>query len=293
MISDLIKGVGTALITPFQSNGAIDTEALERIVELQLQANIDFLVVLGTTGETATMTAGEQQNIRRTIVFKNHGQVPLVLGMGGNCTKELVERINLLSEELKRNYAAILTVCPYYNKPNQEGLYRHFAAVAEISPIPVILYNVPGRTGVNMLPETVVRLAANFPHKIAGIKEASGNRAQIQEIIERTKGSEFFVLSGDDGLAAPLMHDGAHGLISVLSNALPKQTMKLVHDKDLNMQEKLNPLIDLLFKEGNPTGIKALMALQGTITNRLRLPLVEASNELNAAIKTTLNNLAL
>jgi 4-hydroxy-tetrahydrodipicolinate synthase len=212
----------------------------------------------------------------------------LVLGVGGNCTQEVVERLGLLSEELKRDYAAILSVCPYYNKPQQEGLYRHFAAIAEASPIPVILYNVPGRTGVNMLPQTTLRLAANYPHKIIGIKEASGNIEQIRTILREARGSEFVVLSGDDGLTAPLMLDGAHGLISVLSNALPEATMRLVHQPTLAQQEALDGLIRALFAEGNPTGIKALLSLQNKTTDHVRLPLVAASKELKHDLRKLL-----
>lgn len=275
-----ISGLGTALITPFTPQGAIDFDALRSILNKQLEAGVDFLVVLGTTGEAATMTPREQQRVRQTIVSHCSQRIPLVLGLGGNCTQELVERIGLLSDELKRDYAAILSVCPYYNKPSQEGLYQHFAAVATASPVPVILYNVPSRTGVNILPDTVCRLAADYPHRIIGIKEASGNLDQIHTLLRRTRGSSFSVFSGDDGLAAPLMLDGANGLISVLSNALPKQTMQLVHQPALEQQERLNPLINALFEEGNPTGIKALLAQQGLCSDKVRLPLVSATDQL-------------
>ena len=283
-----ITGLGTALVTPFTQTGKVDTEALARLLDEQLKAKVDFLVVLGTTGEAATMTPREQQYVRQFIVKHIAGRMPLVLGVGGNCTQELVERLGLLSEELKRDYAAILSVCPYYNKPQQEGLYRHFAAIAEASPIPVILYNVPGRTGVNMLPQTTLRLAANYPHKIIGIKEASGNIEQIRTILREARGSEFVVLSGDDGLTAPLMLDGAHGLISVLSNALPEATMRLVHQPTLAQQEALDGLIRALFAEGNPTGIKALLSLQNKTTDHVRLPLVAASKELKHDLRKLL-----
>lgn len=283
-----ITGLGTALVTPFTQTGKVDTEALARLLDEQLKAKVDFLVVLGTTGEAATMTPREQQYVRQFIVKHIAGRMPLVLGVGGNCTQEVVERLGLLSEELKRDYAAILSVCPYYNKPQQEGLYRHFAAIAEASPIPVILYNVPGRTGVNMLPQTTLRLAANYPHKIIGIKEASGNIEQIRTILREARGSEFVVLSGDDGLTAPLMLDGAHGLISVLSNALPEATMRLVHQPTLAQQEALDGLIRALFAEGNPTGIKALLSLQNKTTDHVRLPLVAASKELKHDLRKLL-----
>ena len=280
------------MVTPFTAEGRVDVDGLRRLLDRQLQAKVDFLVVLGTTGEAATMTPREQALVRKTIVEHTGRRVPLVLGLGGNCTQEVVERIGLLREELLHDYRAILSVCPYYNKPQQEGLFRHFAAIAEASPIPVILYNVPGRTGVNMLPETVLRLAAAYPHKIIGVKEASGNMEQIKQIIRGARGSEFVVLSGDDGLTAPLMQYGAHGLISVLSNALPEETMRLVHQPTLEQQDSLEPLIKALFAEGNPTGIKALLSLQDKqMSDQVRLPLVAASAELKNNLRKLLQSL--
>ena len=290
MSKQIIQGLGTALVTPFTETGKVDVAALHRLLDRQLAAKVDFLVVLGTTGETATMTAREQAFVRKTIVEHVAGRVPLVLGVGGNCTQEVVERLGVLSNELKRDYAAILSVCPYYNKPQQEGLYRHFAAIAEASAVPVILYNVPGRTGVNMLPETVFRLAASYPHKIIGVKEASGKQEQIEAIIRGTRGSEFVVLSGDDGLAAPLMLNGAQGLISVLSNALPEETMRLVHQPTLEQQAALEELIKALFAEGNPTGIKGLLSIQGVMSDHVRLPLVAASAGLKSDLRKLLDN---
>lgn len=290
MSKQIIQGLGTALVTPFTETGKVDEAALHRLLDRQLAAKVDFLVVLGTTGEAATMTAREQAFVRKTIVEHVAGRVPLVLGVGGNCTQEVVERLGLLSTELKRDYAAILSVCPYYNKPQQEGLYRHFAAIAEASAVPVILYNVPGRTGVNMLPETVFRLAANYPHKIIGVKEASGKQEQIETIIRGTRGCEFVVLSGDDGLAAPLMLNGAQGLISVLSNALPEDTMRLVHQPTLEQQAALDELIKALFAEGNPTGIKGLLSIQGVMSDHVRLPLVAASAGLKSDLRKLLDN---
>lgn len=290
MSKQIIQGLGTALVTPFTETGKVDETALHRLLDRQLAAKVDFLVVLGTTGEAATMTAREQAFVRKTIVEHVAGRVPLVLGVGGNCTQEVVERLGLLSTELKRDYAAILSVCPYYNKPQQEGLYRHFAAIAEASAVPVILYNVPGRTGVNMLPETVFRLAASYPHKIMGVKEASGKQEQIEAIIRGTRGSEFVVLSGDDGLAAPLMLNGAQGLISVLSNALPEDTMRLVHQPTLEQQAALDELIKALFAEGNPAGIKGLLSIQGVMSDHVRLPLVAASAGLKSDLRKLLDN---
>ena len=290
MSKQIIQGLGTALVTPFTETGKVDETALHRLLDRQLAAKVDFLVVLGTTGEAATMTAREQAFVRKTIVEHVAGRVPLVLGVGGNCTQEVVERLGMLNTELKRDYAAILSVCPYYNKPQQEGLYRHFAAIAEASAVPVILYNVPGRTGVNMLPETVFRLAAGYPHKIIGVKEASGKQEQIETIIRGTRGSEFVVLSGDDGLAAPLMLNGAQGLISVLSNALPEDTMRLVHQPTLEQQAALDELIKALFAEGNPTGIKGLLSIQGVTSDHVRLPLVAASAGLKSDLRKLLDN---
>lgn len=290
MSKQIIQGLGTALVTPFTETGKVDETALHRLLDRQLAAKVDFLVVLGTTGEAATMTPREQAFVRKTIVEHVAGRVPLVLGVGGNCTQEVVERLGMLSTELKRDYAAILSVCPYYNKPQQEGLYRHFAAIAEASAVPVILYNVPGRTGVNMLPETVFRLAAGYPHKIIGVKEASGKQEQIEAIIRGTRGSEFVVLSGDDGLAAPLMLNGAQGLISVLSNALPEDTMRLVHQPTLEQQAALDELIKALFAEGNPTGIKGLLSIQGVTSDHVRLPLVAASAGLKSDLRKLLDN---
>jgi dihydrodipicolinate synthase len=283
-----IQGLGTALVTPFTAQGKVDIPALQRLLDRQIAAKVDFLVVLGTTGEPATMTPREQQMVRKTIVEHIAGRIPLVLGLGGNCTQEVVERIGLMKDELKRNYAAILSVCPYYNKPGQEGLYRHFAKIAEASPVPVILYNVPGRTGVNMLPETVLRLAADYPHQIIGVKEASGNQEQIQTIIRGVRGSSFVVLSGDDGLTAPLMLSGAQGLISVLSNALPEATMRLVHQPSLEQQAALDELIRALFAEGNPVGIKALLSIQDGTSDHVRLPLVAATEGLKTNLRKLL-----
>lgn len=276
------------MVTPFTAQGKVDIPALQRLLDRQIAAKVDFLVVLGTTGEPATMTPREQQMVRKTIVEHIAGRIPLVLGLGGNCTQEVVERIGLMKDELKRNYAAILSVCPYYNKPGQEGLYRHFAKIAEASPVPVFLYNVPGRTGVNMLPETVLRLAADYPHQIIGVKEASGNQEQIQTIIRGVRGSSFVVLSGDDSLTAPLMLSGAQGLISVLSNALPEATMRLVHQPSLEQQAALDELIRALFAEGNPVGIKALLSIQDGTSDHVRLPLVAATEGLKTNLRKLL-----
>ena len=271
-------GLGTALITPFDETGKVDFEALKRLLDIQIKGKVDYLVVLGTTGETATLSEDEQAEVRHFIAdYTREAQVPLVLGLGGNNTAAVIAKINALGYELVANYRAILSVCPYYNKPSQEGLFQHFCAIAEASPIPVILYNVPGRTGVNLLPETVMRIYNAYPEKIIGVKEASGKLDQIKELIGLAKGSTLSVISGDDGLTAEIMRAGGAGLISVLLNAYPEEAGRLVREADLRLQAALEPLIGLLFKEGNPAGIKTVLAKKGVIRNYLRLPLVPNS----------------
>ena len=289
----MIKGLGTALITPFDANGKVDYEALARLLDTQLTGFVDYLVVLGTTGEAATMTENERAEVRTFIRQYVNGRIPLVLGVGGNCTAVVCE--TLLTIDLT-GFEAILSVCPYYNKPNQEGLYQHFCKVAEASPIPVILYNVPGRTGVNLLPETVMRIYEAHPDKIIGIKEASGNMEQIKHLIQLSNtpslegrdGEGFpplLVISGDDGIACEVMEAGGAGLISVASNAFPEDFWHIVHDKDRALQTKYDEMVKLLFAEGNPVGIKAVLTQKGIIQNYLRLPLVPASEELKERIK--------
>lgn len=283
----MIKGLGTALITPFQADGRVDYEALNCLLDTQLTGYVDYIVVLGTTGEAATMSAEEKQEVRQHIVKYVNGRLPLVLGVGGNNTVAVCAELKAMQDELKRDYAAILSVCPYYNKPNQEGLYQHFCKIAEASPIPVILYNVPGRTGVNLLPETVMRIYEAHPDKIAGIKEASGNVEQIKHLIDLSK-DKLLVISGDDGIACEVMEAGGAGLISVASNAFAADFWHIVHDKDSALQAKYAKMIRLLFAEGNPVGIKAVLSQKGIIQNYLRLPLVPASGELQTQIKKEL-----
>ena len=298
-----LKGLGTALITPFKADGSVDYDALARLLDTQIKGFVDYIVVLGTTGEAATLTVDEKKEVRQFIVNYVHthpvpslegrpgGVLPLVLGVGGNNTAAVCAELAAMHDELLENYAAILSVCPYYNKPNQEGLYQHFCAVAEASPIPVILYNVPGRTGVNLFPETVMRIYNAHPDKILGIKEASGNIEQIKRLIElsgnsqlSTLNSQLSIISGDDGIACEVMQAGGAGLISVASNAFPKDFYHIVHDKDAALQAKYAEMIRLLFAEGNPVGIKAVLAQKGIITYSLRLPLVPASQELQEKI---------
>lgn len=276
----MIKGLGTALITPFKADGSVDYEALKRVLDTQLTGAVDYIVVLGTTGEAATMTENERAEVRTFVRKYVNGRVPLVLGVGGNNTAAVCESLKTMDLS---GFEAILSVCPYYNKPNQEGLYQHFCKVAEASPVPVILYNVPGRTGVNLLPETVMRIYEAQPNKIAGIKEASGNVEQIKHLIDLAKG-KLLVISGDDGIACEIMEAGGAGLISVASNAFPEDFWDIVHKKDQVKQEKYQEMIRLLFAEGNPVGIKAVLAQKGLIGNYLRLPLVPASDSLQQKI---------
>lgn len=291
-----LRGLGTALITPFKADGSVDFEALARLLDTQLTGFVDYIVVLGTTGEAATMTADEKREVRQFIVKYVNGRLPLVLGVGGNNTAQVISELEAIKNELILDFTAILSVCPYYNKPNQEGLFQHFCAIVKASPIPIILYNVPGRTGVNLLPETVMRIWEAQPEKILGIKEASGNLEQIKHLInlinaEGNKRAAInlpLVISGDDGIACEVMEAGGAGLISVASNAFPEDFWHIVHDKDAAIQAKYAEMIRLLFAEGNPVGIKAVLAQKGMIQNHLRLPLVPASKELQAQIQKEL-----
>lgn len=278
----MIKGLGTALITPFKADGAVDYEALKRVLDGQIKGKVDFLVVLGTTGEAVTMTQKEREEVRTFIREYVNGRLPLVLGVGGNNTAAVCESLRTIDLS---GFEAILSVCPFYNKPNQEGLYQHFCAIAKASPIPVILYNVPGRTGVNLLPETAMRIYEAYPDKIMGVKEASGNLEQIKKLISLSGEAGLLVFSGDDGIACEVMEAGGAGLISVASNAFPEDFGDIVRKKDQAKQAQYDQMVKLLFKEGNPTGIKAVLAQKGMIENYLRLPLVPASEELQGELK--------
>lgn len=280
-----LRGLGTALVTPFEASGAVDYKALQVLVERQIAGGVDYIVVLGTTGEAVTLSEEERREVRLFIARQVAGRVPLVLGAGGNCTQSVIAHIREVSDELKRDYAAILSVCPYYNKPSQEGLYRHFSAIAEASPVPIILYNVPGRTGVNMLPETALKLHEAYPDRIIGIKEASGKVEQIKKLInEQFHNNKFLIISGDDGIACELMEAGADGLISVASNAWPEDFGRIVREKDAALQAKYSEMIELLFKEGNPSGVKTVLSQMGLIGNHLRLPLVPNSEAVQCEI---------
>lgn len=272
----VIRGMGIALITPFTDNGDVDFRALRRLVEYQVTSHADFLCILCTTSENPTLTIKERTQIKNLVVEVVNKRIPIVMGCGGNCTAAVVKELE--NADLK-GIDAILSVVPYYNKPSQEGLYQHFSAIAKASPLPVILYNVPGRVGVNMTAETTLRLARENSNIIA-IKEASGNFDQIDEII-KNKPKTFTVLSGDDCITFPLITMGAEGVISVIGNAYPKEFSKMVrlalnkeYDQALLLHHKFKELFSLLFVDGNPAGVKAALNAMGFCQNVLRLPLV-------------------
>lgn len=276
MAQNKFRGLGIALITPFRTDGSIDEEALLRLVDYQIRSGADFLCIMGTTAETPTLSAEEKRWLRETIVTRVAGRIPLLMGCGGNCTANVVRE---LQETDWTGIDGVLSVCPMYNKPSQEGLYQHFRAIAEASPVPVVLYNVPGRTGVNMTAETTLRLARDFGNIVA-IKEASGNITQMDDII-KNKPDGFDVISGDDGITFPLITLGAVGVISVIGNALPREFSRMVrlalqgdYASALHIHHKFTELFKLLFIDGNPAGVKAMLHAMGMIENQLRLPLV-------------------
>lgn len=288
-----ILGMGVALVTPFTKNKNIDFTALERVVEHVVTNGADFLVVLGTTGETPTLSQQEKTSVKTFIKKTVRGRVPLVIGMGGNNTAEIV--LQLQSEDLS-GYSAILSVVPPYNKPSQEGLYLHFKTIAEASPLPVILYNVPGRTGANLDADTTLRLAREVPN-IVGIKEASGNMRQIERLLlEKPDG--FTIISGDDGMTYPLMTLGAQGVISVLGNAYPREFADMVHlclegnyIEAVDIHNRFIEIIRLLFTDGNPAGVKCVMHDMGLIENELRLPLIPVCDQTASEILKWVNKL--
>jgi 4-hydroxy-tetrahydrodipicolinate synthase len=284
-------GTGVALITPFKDDLSVDEEALKKLVNYQIDNGIDYMVVLGTTGESATLTAQEKQLVIDTVVSENNGRIPLILGIGGNNTARVCEEVS--STNLSA-FDAVLSVSPYYNKPSQEGIFQHYKAVAAASPKPIIMYNVPGRTGSNMLPETVKRLSQ--VENIIGIKEAAGDIVQAMRIIDAVPAS-FLVISGDDMVTLPMVLAGGHGVISVIGQGLPAEFSKMVRlglerkvDEAYQLHYKVAPSIDLIFAEGNPVGIKALLQMKGIGKNKLRLPLVSSTDKLNEKIETFLGN---
>ena len=271
-----LKGMGVALITPFKDDESIDFDALSKLIEYQIQNGIDYLVLLGTTAETPTFTEQEKNEVLSFVIERVKERVPIVLGLGGNNTRGIVER---LKTESFQGVDAILSVVPYYNKPSQEGIYQHYKAIASATKLPVILYNVPGRTGVNMTAETTLRLAREFDNIVA-IKEASGNITQMDDII-KNKPKDFMVISGDDGITFPLITLGAVGVISVIGNAFPREFSRMVrlalegdYANALLIHHKFTELFELLFVDGNPAGVKSILSSMGYIRNRLRLPLV-------------------
>lgn len=291
MMQNIFKGLGVALVTPFKADGSVDYDALRRLLDYQLSNGVDFLCVLGTTAETPCLSAEEKLKVKNIVVEKVQGRVPILLGCGGNNTAAVVES---LKNDDFTGVDGILSVCPYYNKPSQEGLYQHFKAIANATDLPVVLYNVPGRVGVNMTAETTLRLANDCPNIVA-IKEASGNFAQIDDII-KNKPSHFDVISGDDGITFPLITLGAVGVISVIGNALPKEFSRMVrlalngdYKNALEIHHKFTELFGLLFVDGNPAGVKAMLNIMGLIENQLRLPLVPARittlGEISAIVK--------
>lgn len=276
MVRNIFKGLGIALVTPFKSDGSVDYEALKRLLDYQIKNGADFLCILATTGETPTLTADEKKQIKDLVIERVGGHLPILIGCGGNNTAAVVE-------ELKTGDFAgidgVLSVCPFYNKPSQEGLYQHFKAIAEATKLPVVLYNVPGRTGVNMAAQTTVRLANDCPNIVA-IKEAAGNLEQVDEII-KNKPDSFDVISGDDALTFPMVACGAVGVISVIGNALPKEFSRMLRlemkgefESARKIHHKFTDLFNLLFVDGNPAGVKAMLNEMGMIENVLRLPLV-------------------
>ena len=281
-----LRGHGVALITPFKSNRAIDFDAIPRIIKHLINGGVDYLVVLGTTAESTSLSNDEKKELIEAIVNCNAGTLPLVIGIGGNNTSKVIEEI--ISIDMS-HFSAVLSVTPYYNKPNQEGLYRHFSAIAENSSLPIILYNVPSRSGVNLTPKTVLRLAKDFD-KIVAIKEASGDFQQAQ-ILLKVCPKDFLVLSGDDEMSLPMLLAGAKGVISVIGNALPKLYSKIVQNgidgdarSGYETQYQILDLIRSIYDEGNPTGIKVLMNALGLCENQLRLPLVTASGSLSSKL---------
>ena len=289
-----LKGVGVAMITPFTETGAIDYNALQGLIEFYAEEGIDYLVVLGTTAESVTLSTVEKAKLIRKVAEFNQNRFPLVVGMGGNNTAALVEEIGKANFD---GYSAILSVCPYYNRPNQEGIFQHFSAVATASPLPVILYNVPSRTSTSIANETTLRLIK--AHKnIIGIKDASADM-QLGEALIKAVPDHFLVLSGDDETALNLCELGGHGVISVIAGGLPKHYSKLIHlglTGDSTAAHialaKILPMINLIFEEGNPTGVKALLAHQKFCGNQLRLPLVKASSALQKKIQSAFSHLA-
>lgn len=293
MIQTTLRGLGVALITPFKDDESVDYSALLRMVDYLTQNNVDFLCVLGTTAETPTLTDYEKQKIKETVVERVNGKIPILLGVGGNNTRGVVDA---LKKDDYKGVDAILSVVPYYNKPSQEGIYQHYKAISEATELPLVLYNVPGRTGTNMTAETTLRIANDFENVIA-VKEASGNITQMDDII-KNRPEGFNVISGDDGITYPLITMGAVGVISVIGNAFPREFGRMVrlalqgdYANALTIHHKFAELFKLLFVDGNPAGVKAMLNAMGMIQNKLRLPLVPTRITTFEAMRKILNEL--
>jgi len=287
-----IRGIGVALVTPFKNNKSVDYDALRELVNYQINNDIDYLVVLGTTGEPATLTKYEKDLVRQTIIKENKNRLPLVLGIGSNNTKAVIDEI---AQTDLSSFSAILSVSPYYNKPTQPGIYEHFKTIAAGSPIPVIVYNVPSRTATNISVDTILKLA-NDCDNIIGVKEASGDIVQSLRLLQQ-KPADFMVISGDDMIALPMVLAGASGVISVIGQGFPKEFSKLIHlglqgqaDKAYNLLFKLMNSIDYIFEEGNPAGIKALLNIKEICNTEVRLPLVCASKKLQDNLRNFVKN---
>lgn len=280
-------GTGVALVTPFKSDFSIDFDSLKHIVDFNISNGVNYLVVLGTTAEPATLSSSEKAEVIKTVIAVNASRVPLVLGVGGNNTAEIVSDLKTIDLS---SFSAILSVSPYYSRPTQEGIYQHFSAVAKASPLPIILYNVPSRTGSNMVPRTVARLANDFKN-IIGIKEAAGDMVQAMKLLQ-TCPEEFLVISGDDMIALPMILAGGTGVISVIAQGIPAKFTEMInlalagHVNDaFEIQYKVMDIIDLIFEEGNPAGIKEIHRLLGLSENHVRLPLVSATSDLSTKIE--------
>jgi 4-hydroxy-tetrahydrodipicolinate synthase len=285
-------GTGVALVTPFHKYNAIDFGAIEKLVNHVITNHVDYLVVMGTTGESVTLSQDEKNAVIEFIIELNAGRIPIVEGIGGNNTQDIVDKIKKSSFD---GIDAILSVCPYYNKPQQKGIYYHFKTIASVSPVPVILYNVPGRTGCNISSETTLELAKDFSNIVA-IKEASGNLTQIMKIIQ-DKPKDFTVISGDDALTLPLIALGAEGVISVVANAFPSEFSEMVNlclngkfEDARKIHYELNNIINSLFEDGSPSGIKAALQILDLAQNNLRLPLVKVNKSVYSQINNLINN---
>jgi len=289
-----LTGTGVAIITPFDQEKNVDVEALQNIVEFQIENNIDYIVILGTTAENATLTKSEKELVINTIVKQTNKRIPLVLGIGGNNTSAVVEEFKTTDVSV---FEAILSVSPYYNKPTQDGIYEHYKAISAVSTKPIIVYNVPGRTSSNILPETIARLAKDFSN-IVGIKEAKGDIVQAMKMIAETP-DNFMVISGDDMITLPMVLAGGSGVISVIAQGLPSEFTKMVNlglegnaKEAFKIHHNIAPVIDYIFEEGNPAGIKSVLEYKGYCAPEVRLPLLKASAVLQAKIKDFMTSLS-